>query len=188
MSVTALQAAALRDSLAGGGRDLPQRFFRAAAKPAGTAWQLAAGADLSLPQVKGPRPLPVRVTNAYVNRALTAAEHDPAVAERFLRVASLQDRPPRMFRPSTALRVALANRPRRRTPAAEAAEGHRSSRYAPEDDQTVQDPAAPSREQPEWESPELPMADLRAAELTPAGLAQLSAAPMRRPVCPCRDR
>ena len=109
MSVAALQAAALRDSLAGGDRDLARRFFRAAARPAGTAWQLTVGADLSLPQVKGRRSPPVRVTNAYVNRALTAAERDPVVAERFLRVASLQDRPPRMFRPSTALRVALGN-------------------------------------------------------------------------------
>jgi 2-polyprenyl-6-methoxyphenol hydroxylase-like FAD-dependent oxidoreductase len=113
MSVAALQAAALRDELADGDLDLARRFFRAAAKPVSTAWQLAAGADLSLPQVKGPRPLPVRVTNAYVNRALTAAEHDPVVAERFLRVAALQDPPPRMFRPSTALRVALGNLRRR---------------------------------------------------------------------------
>jgi 2-polyprenyl-6-methoxyphenol hydroxylase-like FAD-dependent oxidoreductase len=120
MSVAALQAAALRDSLAGGGRNLARRFFRAAARPAKTAWQLAVGADLSLPQVEGPRPLPVRVTNAYVNRALTAAGHDPVVAERFLRVAALQDPPPRMFRPSTALRIARSNRRRHRTPAIEA--------------------------------------------------------------------
>jgi 2-polyprenyl-6-methoxyphenol hydroxylase-like FAD-dependent oxidoreductase len=123
MSVAALQAAALRDSLACGDRDLARRFFRAAAKPADTAWQLAAGTDLSLPQVKGPRPLPVRATNAYVNRALTAAEHDPVVAERFLRVASLQDPPSRMFRPATALRVALGYRRRRRVPAIEATTG-----------------------------------------------------------------
>jgi 2-polyprenyl-6-methoxyphenol hydroxylase-like FAD-dependent oxidoreductase len=121
MSVAALQAAALRDSLAGGDRNLARRFFRAAARPANTAWQLAAGADLSLPQVEGPRPLPVRVTNAYVNRALTAAEHDPVVAERFLRVAALQDPPPRMFRPSTALRIVRGNRRRRRKAATEAA-------------------------------------------------------------------
>jgi 2-polyprenyl-6-methoxyphenol hydroxylase-like FAD-dependent oxidoreductase len=123
MSVAALQAAALRDSLASGDRNLARRFFRAAAKPANTAWQLASGADLSLPQVKGPRPLPVRVTNAYINRALTAAERDPLVAERFLRVAALQDPPPRMFRPSTALRVALANLRQRRAPAIKTATG-----------------------------------------------------------------
>jgi 2-polyprenyl-6-methoxyphenol hydroxylase-like FAD-dependent oxidoreductase len=77
MSMAALQAVALRDSLAGGDRDLGRRFFRAAAKPASAAWQLTVGADLSLPQVTGPRPLPVRLTNAYVNRAMTAAERDP---------------------------------------------------------------------------------------------------------------
>src|SRR6266536_1062612 len=76
-----------------------------------------------LPQVKEPRPLPVQVANAYVNRALTAAEPDPVVAERFLRVAALQDPPARMARPSTALRVALGNRRRRRAPAIEAATG-----------------------------------------------------------------
>jgi hypothetical protein len=141
MSVAALQAAALRDSLASGDRDLARRFFRAAAKPANTAWQLASGADLSLPQVKGPRPLPVLVTNAYVNRALTAAERDPLVAERFLRVAAPQDPPPRMFRPSTALRVALANLRQRRAPAIEAATGVPAIASPPEETHAVQDTA-----------------------------------------------
>jgi 2-polyprenyl-6-methoxyphenol hydroxylase-like FAD-dependent oxidoreductase len=117
MSVAALQAAALRDTLASGDGDLARRFFRAAAKPIDMAWQLAAGSDLALPQVQGPRPLPVRVINAYVNRVLTAAEHDPAVAERFLRVAALQDPATRLFRLPTALRVLLTNLRRRPEPA-----------------------------------------------------------------------
>ena len=90
MSVAALQAAALQDTLAAGDRDLARRFFRAAAKPINMAWQLTIGSDLALPQVQGPRPLPVRVINAYINRVLTAAERDPVVAEQFLRVAALQ--------------------------------------------------------------------------------------------------
>ncbi|MGH8823004.1 MAG: FAD-dependent oxidoreductase [Jiangellaceae bacterium] len=109
MSVAALQAEALRDSLAGGDRDLARRFFRAAAKPIDRAWRLTVGSDLALPQVKGPRPLPVRVINAYVNRALIAAERDPAVAEQFFRVAALQAPATRLFRPSTALRVLLGD-------------------------------------------------------------------------------
>jgi pimeloyl-ACP methyl ester carboxylesterase/2-polyprenyl-6-methoxyphenol hydroxylase-like FAD-dependent oxidoreductase len=108
MSVAALQAAALQDTLAGGDRDLARRFFRAAAKPVDMAWQLTVGADLALPQVQGPRPLPVRIINAYVNRVLTAAERDPVVAEQFFRVAALQDSATRLFRPSTARRVATA--------------------------------------------------------------------------------
>jgi 2-polyprenyl-6-methoxyphenol hydroxylase-like FAD-dependent oxidoreductase len=120
MSVAALQAAALGDALAGGDRDLARRFFQAAAKPVGVAWQLTVGAELALPQVQGPRPLPLRVLNAYVNRAQTAAEHDTVLARRLLRVVSLQDRPTGMFRPSTAGRVLLGNLRRRRAPAIDA--------------------------------------------------------------------
>jgi 2-polyprenyl-6-methoxyphenol hydroxylase-like FAD-dependent oxidoreductase len=120
MSVAALQAAALRDSLAGGDRDLARRFFRASAKPVGVAWQLTVGAELSLPQVQGARPLPLRVINAYVDWAQAAAEHDPVLARRLLRVVALQDPPTRMFRPSTARRVLLGNLRRRRIPAIDA--------------------------------------------------------------------
>jgi 2-polyprenyl-6-methoxyphenol hydroxylase-like FAD-dependent oxidoreductase len=115
MSVAALQVAALRDTLAGGDRDLARRFFRAAAKPVDAAWQLAVGGDLALPAVQGPRPLPVRVLNAYAGRVQAAAERDPAIAEQLLRVISLQDPPTRLFRPSTAVPVLL--RSLRRGPA-----------------------------------------------------------------------
>lgn len=105
MSSAALQAAALRDTLAEGERDLARRFFRAAAGPVNRAWQAAVGGDLALPQVKGPRPLPGRIIGAYAARAMRAAERDPVVAGRLLRVASLQDPPTRLFRPATALRI-----------------------------------------------------------------------------------
>jgi 2-polyprenyl-6-methoxyphenol hydroxylase-like FAD-dependent oxidoreductase len=77
MSVAALQAAALQHTLASSDRDLGRRFFRAAAKPVNLAWQLTTGSDLALPQVKGARPLPVRVLIAYAKRVQTAAERDP---------------------------------------------------------------------------------------------------------------
>jgi hypothetical protein len=120
MSVAALQAAALRVTLADGDRDLARRCLRAAAKPADVAWQLAVGGDLALPSVPGPRPLPMRVLNAYAGRVRATAERDPAVAEQFLRVASLQDPPTRLFRPVTAVPVLLRLHRRRPAPTVEA--------------------------------------------------------------------
>ena len=68
MTVAALQALALARCLSGREQDLARRFFRAAAKPIGVAWQLAVGADLSLPEVEAPRPLSMRILNRYVDR------------------------------------------------------------------------------------------------------------------------
>jgi 2-polyprenyl-6-methoxyphenol hydroxylase-like FAD-dependent oxidoreductase len=108
MSVAALQAVALRYSLAAGDHNLAARFFRAAAKPVSRAWRLTVGTDLTLPHVEASRPLPVRLINAYVERVLTAAERDPTVAEQFVRVAALQHPFGRLLRPSMALRVLFA--------------------------------------------------------------------------------
>ena len=105
MSTAALQAAALRDVLKGGNRDLARRFFRAAAEPVNRAWQATVGGDLALPQVKAPRRLAGRVIGRYAARTLRAATRDPVVAGQFLRVASLQDPSTRLFRPATAVRV-----------------------------------------------------------------------------------
>jgi hypothetical protein len=76
---------------------------------------MAAGSDLTLPEVVGPRPLSMRITNAYIDRVLTAAETDPVVAEQFLRVSGMIDPPARLLRPSLMIRVARTNRRRRRT-------------------------------------------------------------------------
>ncbi|MFD9506624.1 FAD-dependent oxidoreductase [Streptomyces mirabilis] len=89
MSVAALQAAALRECLHRGRDRLPYRFFRAAARKIEVAWQMAVGSDLALPQVEGDRPLPVRLTNAYFERLLNAAERDPALTQEFVKVSSL---------------------------------------------------------------------------------------------------
>lgn len=65
---------------------------------------------MDLPQVQGRRPPLFRVTSAYFNRVLSVAERDPALAERFFRVSALQESPSELFRPSMALRAALAGR------------------------------------------------------------------------------
>ena len=86
-------------------RDLPRRFFKDAAKKIKVAWQTAVGSDLTLPQVQGPRPLSTRLTNAYVDRVLTAAETDPWVSQQFLRVTGMIDPPTQLLRPAFVSRV-----------------------------------------------------------------------------------
>jgi 2-polyprenyl-6-methoxyphenol hydroxylase-like FAD-dependent oxidoreductase len=111
MTVAAIEATVLRDCLRRGKRDLPRRFFRASARNIGVAWQTAVGSDLALPEVVGPRPLTMRITNAYLERMMTAAETDPVVAGQFIRVIGMIDPPVRLLR---LLRVAHKHTNRRR--------------------------------------------------------------------------
>jgi 2-polyprenyl-6-methoxyphenol hydroxylase-like FAD-dependent oxidoreductase len=113
MTVAAVEALVLRDCLSGGVNDLPRRFFRAAAKPIGQAWQLAVGGDLSLPEVEGTPPLATRVLNGYIDRVLMAAECDVTAFEQFVKVAWLVDSPTKLLRPSMIRRAAVANRRKR---------------------------------------------------------------------------
>ncbi|AEF41322.1 NAD(P)/FAD-dependent oxidoreductase [Hoyosella subflava] len=105
MSVAALQAMALRKSLAGNHRTLARRYFRAAAKPIGVAWQTAIGGDLALPEVEGERTLATRLAERYVSRIQAAAETDPFVARTFLRVSAFMEPPSRLFSPRMLRRV-----------------------------------------------------------------------------------
>jgi 2-polyprenyl-6-methoxyphenol hydroxylase-like FAD-dependent oxidoreductase len=117
MTVTALEAEALRGLLAENGDDLARRFFRRAARIIDIPWDIAVGGDLRMPQVPGARPLKVRVVNAYLARVFAAAAVDAEVGEAFLRVANTVDRPEALLRPAVALRVArAARRTRRPTP------------------------------------------------------------------------
>ena len=116
MTVAALQAQALRQSLQRGANGLARRYFRAAAKPIGVAWRFAVGGDLNLPEVEGPRPLSLRLTNKYVDRLQTAPESDRFVAEQFTKVVALVDPPTRLLQPQMMIRVAAANLRRRESP------------------------------------------------------------------------
>jgi 2-polyprenyl-6-methoxyphenol hydroxylase-like FAD-dependent oxidoreductase len=109
MTVAALQALELDRCLRRGSKNLAARYFRAAAKPIGAAWQLAVGGDLTVPEVQGPRPLSTRLINRYVDRVQAAAETDIVIAGRFLRVAAFLDSPASLMLPSVVLRVAATN-------------------------------------------------------------------------------
>ena len=113
MTVAALEAVAVQRCLRCGEDGLARRYFRATAKVIGVAGQFAAGGDLSLPEVEGPRPVPVRVTNKYVDRVLAAAESDIVVAEQLAKVITLIDPPTRLLRPAVIVRVATVNLRRR---------------------------------------------------------------------------
>ncbi len=76
---------------------------------------MACGADLALPQIPGPRPMSVRLSNWYTERVLTAAEDDPVVTEAFFRVMNLVDPPSRLMHPSIVRRVAAGASRRQRT-------------------------------------------------------------------------
>jgi 2-polyprenyl-6-methoxyphenol hydroxylase-like FAD-dependent oxidoreductase len=109
MTVAALQALELDRCLRRGPNNLAARYFRAAAKPIGMAWQLAAAGDLTVPEVQGPRPLSTRLINRYVDRVHAAAETDTVIAKQFLRIAGLHDSPASLMLPSVMLRVAATN-------------------------------------------------------------------------------
>jgi len=113
MTVAACEAIALRAALAGDPQGLATTYFKAAAKAVDTAWQLAVGGDLALPQVPGPRPFPTRLINAYVGKVQRVAADDPRVAAAFVKVMHLLAPPESLFGPAVVWRLL---RHRQRTP------------------------------------------------------------------------
>lgn len=105
MTVAAVEATVLRDCLQRGDRNLARRFFRSSVKPIRIAWQTAVGSDLALPEVEGTAPLSIRLSNAYLDRVLTACGTDEAVTLRFLRVLGMVDPPAKLFSPRFVWRV-----------------------------------------------------------------------------------
>jgi hypothetical protein len=74
------------------------------------AWDSAVGGDLALPEVAGPRPLTLRLTNAYLERLLTAAEQDPLVAGIYNQVGDLLAPPESVLHPRVLWRVLRGSR------------------------------------------------------------------------------
>jgi 2-polyprenyl-6-methoxyphenol hydroxylase-like FAD-dependent oxidoreductase len=124
MTVAAIEALVLRECLSRGDKDLPRRFFRSSAKKIRIAWQSATGSDLALPEVKGTVPWSMRLSNAYLDQVLIAAETDPTVMLRFLRVIGIVDSPAKLLLPSFIFRILRARRRRyRRTQSLPATHG-----------------------------------------------------------------
>lgn len=111
MTVAACEALALRDALGRGLDGLHRRYFKAAARVIDIPWQLAVGGDLAIDTVPGPRPLPVRIVNAYVRRLYHRAPHDPVVTRAFLEVVHMIKAPPSLFAPRILARVLFGRNP-----------------------------------------------------------------------------
>jgi 2-polyprenyl-6-methoxyphenol hydroxylase-like FAD-dependent oxidoreductase len=106
MTVAALQAVALRATLATGHDRLARRFFTAAAKPAALAWRLSATNDLALPGVDGVPSRTDRIATRLSSRLLAAARYDPVITEQFLRVGGFLDPPASLAHPRILRRLA----------------------------------------------------------------------------------
>jgi 2-polyprenyl-6-methoxyphenol hydroxylase-like FAD-dependent oxidoreductase len=105
MSVAALEAIALGETVAAGDTAIGRRFFKTAARIVDTPWMTAAGNDLRMPEAVGPRSPIVNVVNAYMARLHRAAHTDSTLAVSFLRVANLLAPPSELFKPAAAWRV-----------------------------------------------------------------------------------
>lgn len=108
MTIAAIEATVLRDCLRHGGSGLTRRFTRLAAKHVRVAWQTAVASDLALPEVPGPRPVSIRISNACLEPVMIASETDPVVAGQFMRVVGMLDSPLRLLRPPILLRILRA--------------------------------------------------------------------------------
>ncbi len=109
MSVAALEAAALEESLPGNLDELASRFYRRAKRIIDSAWFIATCEDLRFPQVEGVRPPGFSIMNRYLERVHAAAAEDPGVCRKFFDVLNLFAPPTSLLSPRIVCRV-LARR------------------------------------------------------------------------------
>ncbi|MFI7115394.1 NAD(P)/FAD-dependent oxidoreductase [Amycolatopsis sp. NPDC049868] len=104
MTVAAMEAAQLGTHLDAGGVR-PLRFFKEIGPIIDVPWDISAGGDLAFPGVEGPRPLKVKMGNAYMAKLHSAATVDGRFTEAFFRAAGLVDPPTALMRPSLVVGV-----------------------------------------------------------------------------------
>jgi 2-polyprenyl-6-methoxyphenol hydroxylase-like FAD-dependent oxidoreductase len=109
MSVAALEAIVLRNTMRRGGHDLARRFFGDAAGVIDNPWQIAVGGDLRMPETIGKRGLEVRIVNRYISSVHRNCHVDRRTALAFTQVAQLLAKPTSLFKPGLLLRVLWGN-------------------------------------------------------------------------------
>jgi 2-polyprenyl-6-methoxyphenol hydroxylase-like FAD-dependent oxidoreductase len=106
MSVAALEALQLHDTLAQGGRDdIGVRFFEDAADIVDSPWSIAVGGDFEFPETTGNKPRGTDFINWYLNRLIRAAHTDGELREALVRVFMLERPPESLLRPRVMWRV-----------------------------------------------------------------------------------
>ena len=105
MSVAALEAVELDKALRHGSKNLAQRFFAQAAKVVDSPWRMAAGNDLRIPGVAGPKSSMVRFFNWYVSELHISARTDSCMAMAFQNVTNLAAPPQSLLKLQIAMRV-----------------------------------------------------------------------------------
>lgn len=107
MSVTALQACALRDLL-GRRPGWERRFQRRASELLTSPWRIVVENDLRFPGAEGPRPAGLAIAHWMLDRVHRAARRDAVIARAFGRVAFLLAPPSHLLRPDHAWRLFTA--------------------------------------------------------------------------------
>ncbi len=110
MTVASIQAMALRDHLRRYGAPRALEFLREVGKIINNPWEISTSGDLDFPGVAGPRPVKVKMGNAYMARLQYAATKDPAITDAFMRVAGLMDPPTALMRPRLLARTLRLSR------------------------------------------------------------------------------
>lgn len=106
MSVAALEALVLQQTLAHGGRgNLAPRFFDRVEPTVDIAWNMAVGSDFRFPQTTGPKPRGTDFLNRYLSRLTRRAHTDGELSDAFFRVLMMERPPTSLVRPDVAWRV-----------------------------------------------------------------------------------
>ena len=109
MTVAALEARALSEWLAEGGRPRANTYFAAMGKIIDDSWEVAVGNDLGYPEIEGQRTPMVRFLNWYLGKLHRAAHEDARVSTAFLKVINMVAPPPSILKPEIVWRVLKGN-------------------------------------------------------------------------------
>jgi 2-polyprenyl-6-methoxyphenol hydroxylase-like FAD-dependent oxidoreductase len=110
MSVASMEVMALRARLRRGTPPDSRAFLRDVGRILNNPWDISTSGDLDFPAVQGPRPMKVRIGNAYMAKLRYAATKDPAITDAFMRVAGLLDPPTAVMKPRVLGKVLRLSR------------------------------------------------------------------------------